>query len=519
MLRRMTGGRLRVLLLVAIPVASVLLASRHLTTDFHKEIDWDMAFSLGLVRAGRPTCCLHPLLDVPLALYRAFAALTGNHLLALQLFFCIALVLGAVLYGVVFHSLFRSLALSLLAAAAYPMFPLVQNLLSYFEDNLVKLPLLLGVFALILWDDADGKPWGPYLAIALFMFTCLVAVDALSWAPFIVALILWRRITVASERPRHLLLFGTKCLLVAITSLVLITWSHDVAYRAVILRPTLEGLASTMHTVGSASDWKARQREARSAPARRMREFLIEPLEPLFGLEHITGLTPKTADPRLLRRFVERLKERPGLGNITIVFLAVQVMLFMLAMWQAGRRRDAARVTFIAIVLLNFVLQFGLNFAFVDRPNERYDHYVLQLPFILASYVGAFESVRLRRSIRELVTGAALSCIIVIGIAHHVRSPYRMSLLYRLQAAFPGDFAEYYFSLRELRTTSAAEAAFLAGYAPLRIVNVDGSRRNFFFPMEAFMERRDAAAVRRYLRAHEDDVYVSPGLRSFLEEK
>jgi hypothetical protein len=517
MRQRTAATQLRALPLLAIPALAVLVACRHLTTDFHKDIDGDMAFFLDRVRRGGPTCCYHPLLDYPLAIYRALAALTGDHLLALQLFFLSFLLLATSLYGIVFHRLFRSLSLSLLAAATYPMVPLVQNLLAHFEDNLVKLPLLLGVLALVLGHEAGARPWRPYLAIALFVFTCLVALDALTWAPFVAGLILWRHVT-ATDRFRRLAPFCGTCLLVAMTSLFLLAWSHDLAYPPVARPTTLGAFARSVQATLSLVSGPARPPGSPSPARRRVQEFLLEPLEPLFGLEHI-ALAPRTAaSATRMGGFVERLRQRPGLANVTTGFLAAHVLLFGLALWHAGRGRDPRRFFFVAIVFLNFALQFAVNFAVPDRPNERYDHYVLQLPFILASYRGMLDGLRARAA-AGAIGASVLAGFVVIGLAHHARSPYRLSQLYRLQAAFPGPHAEYYFSLRELPSGKAAEAAFLAGYVPLRIVNVDARHLGVFAPGGAFMDRRPLAAVREHLRARGSSAYVSPGLRAYVGER
>lgn len=103
---------------------------------------------------------------------------------------------------------FRRAALSLLAAMTYPLFPVIQNLSAYYEDNLFKIPFLMATLVFIF--HRRGSEWTIYVAIALFSYTCLLAMDALLWGPIVTALILWR-IFKEHDRPiNENLLFVTK---------------------------------------------------------------------------------------------------------------------------------------------------------------------------------------------------------------------------------------------------------------------------------------------------------------------
>lgn len=198
---------IRTPILLLLFFTSLGIAGLNLSVPYHKIIDWDTAFWVGMTRAGFSTCCLHPLQDNLWWVYGEVAEMTGEPLVALQLFFLFLSCWEAFFMACCFK-FFRRAALSLLAAMTYPLFPVIQNLSAYYEDNLFKIPFLMATLVFIF--HRRGSEWTIYVAIALFSYTCLLAMDALLWGPIVTALILWR-IFKEHDRPiNENLLFVTK---------------------------------------------------------------------------------------------------------------------------------------------------------------------------------------------------------------------------------------------------------------------------------------------------------------------
>lgn len=491
----------------------------NLSVSFHKEIDWDTAFWIALTRSGFSTCCLHPLQDSLWWGYNGISDLIGNPLTALQSFFFGFLLLGSILYGMLFQTLFGRRSLSLLAAGAYPLFPLIQNLSAYFEDNLFKIPFLIAALLLIFRYRREHGTWAMYLGIAVFSYACLVAMDALLWGPVLAALILWRIFSERDQSTNSKVFFCVKCLALGLSVFVALSIVHDATGD----KPLGSGIRQYVEGVINPASIGIENFNSEQLQVSRSVSYPLEQLEPIFGLLQVFG-GESLADLKKWRDMQAPLQVfqngRPYLILFVIAFHLVNVGILAFSLFDAWRAGAAKKAIYVGIVFCSYLMLFGFNYFYVDVPDERYDHYLILLPLILLAIKGgdvAAENVSDRRgNVLAYRAGYCfISFFIFIGLLHFAFAPYQRSDLYRFANGKKGTFNEYYFSIEEIPSTTLAEELFLAGYAPLKIVNTDGRETGIFAPTH--MDKRDADALRRFLMENRQHFFLSPKMIKYIE--
>lgn len=500
--------------------AATGIAVANLSALYNRGMDWDLAFFLAPFRLAHISRLpFHPVMDLPFRLYSGFLWASDDPLFSLQAFYFVVVLLGAVLNGLLFHLLFRRRSLSLLAGAVYPLFPVVQNLSTYYEDNLLKLTCLLGILVLI-FAHRDRRHCGSlYLTCFAASFLCLVSTDAFVWMPFIAALMAWRFWFRGEPSLPSLLRFCAGCAALGLGSFVLIALFHD------LLGPFPFG--TTFQTVGRVFSG-VQPDYAPPAGMSRASYFLFAPLEPIFGAQHAIDavqnyMLGSPVDPNPIAPAAAAIPDEVALLKwITVGWLAGHIALFVATIAVTRRRGDSEASSFALLMLAGFVLFYGFNYFYNDAPNERYDHFVVLLPLVL--YTAALLVRSLAPSLGKadrlyfltrLRAEHVLIAFIALGLVRFAAAPRGVSLLFHLRADYPGHFSEYYFSLRELAGTSHAELAFLAGYRPLHIVNLKQSELGLFSPYY-YLDKRSPDAITRHLSQPGTDAYLSPDMRSHL---
>jgi len=502
-------------------VLGMALGALNLTGSFHKVLDWDTAFWFSRVRNGMPTCCLHPLQDNLWWFYKALFSLTQRPLLSLQVFFLFFLVAGSILYGRLFFLLSANLRIALLAVATFSLFPLIQNLASFFEDNVFKQPFLIATMVLIFSGDNEKRRRNFLLATILFTYCVLLALDTLLWLPTIAAVMLWVLLSDSGTSRRKALGICVICISAGVVSLLAFSTAHDYVSGKEFGTGLEELYGKASYPLNQIE--KSQSKPKAAIP--RTDSYLLEQIDPLLGMRFL--LFGENYDGKIYRRSMWPIfSEHAGkLGHLRFPVLAFHVFfigIILYAFYRGARASRTPALMFTAIVAVSYVYFFTFNYFYVDVPNERYDHFLLLLPLILFALRLSTEPGKDARDQSSLplfqkFNYLVLAAFLILGMVHLLSSPKNSSYLSRQLHAFPGQYDEYYFAFSEVKYLEYSEALYLAGYNPLHIINVDKQKLTLQTP--SFIDIRSNEDIDRYLENRKGKVFISPAIRQLMDSQ